>query len=555
MIIRKNKKILSLFLIILLLSAILGCTSETPKELEIEQPREKEIEQLKNNESEQEQIIYEQSSTVFYEIFIRSFQDSSGDGIGDINGIIEKLDYLNDGDSNTDTDLGVEGIWLMPFNPSPSYHGYDVTDYYDINSDYGTLDDFRRLIVEANKRGIKILMDLVVNHSSSKHPWFIESAKGKENEYRDWYVWAEDGDNVSQLGAVGGKAWHARNGGHYLGIFWDGMPDLNFDNPEVRNEMIKIGQFWLEQGVHGFRLDAAKHIFDDFHSTQVKPEIVNKNIEWWNEFRLGMDQINPDAFIIGEVWDNSPVIISPYLEPFNSAFNFGVASELVKSARSESASNIAFRLSRIYSLYQEASKESFVDAPFLTNHDQDRVMSVLKGNIDHAKMAAAQLLTLPGTPFIYYGEEIGMEGMKPDEQIREPMLWYADGEQGAGQTTWQRAKYNLNNPPSVEKQLNDPDSLLSHYKQLIQWRKQEKALSNGGIKDYVVTNKKVLTYVRMTNEERILVVHNLSGESQSIDLNKEDEQRFEDVILFNKDTFEWNGSRLTLAPYSTVIMK
>nr|WP_268794539.1 alpha-amylase family glycosyl hydrolase [Paenibacillus sp. DMB20] len=222
--------------------------------------------------------IDEQPSDVYYEIFVRSFYDSDGDGIGDLKGVIEKLDYLNDGNSETEDDLGVTGIWLMPVNPSPSYHGYDVTDYRSIHPDYGTIEDFRTLTAEAHKRGIKVIMDLVVNHTSSEHPWFKEAADDKNSEKRDWYVWAEDqGKEAAGSSAAGsGNPWHEMNGTHYMGTFWSGMPDLNFDNPKVREEMKDTGKFWLEQGADGFRLDAAKHIYEDLATDKSEATTAKK---------------------------------------------------------------------------------------------------------------------------------------------------------------------------------------------------------------------------------------------------------------------------------------
>lgn len=503
--------------------------------------------QVKERNKDAAEGSMKQSPMIFYEIFIRSFYDSDGDGVGDLQGIIQKLDYLSD--------LGIEAIWLTPFNPSPSYHGYDVTDYYDINPEFGTLDDFRLLIAEANNRDIKIIMDLVINHTSSQHPWFIQSAMGEDNEYRDWYVWAGEDENVTRHGAVGGQAWHRKNGDHYLGIFWGGMPDLNLDHPPVREEVIRIGHFWLEQGVHGFRLDAAKHIYEDFPSRYPDPEVVDNNIGWWNEFREGMNKVNPDAFIIGEVWDNSAAVIAPYLEPFDSAFNFGIAADMINSVRNERSADFAFKLNRIYPLFEEVSMGRFVDAPFLTNHDQNRVMSELNGNMDHAKMAAALLLTMPGSPFIYYGEEIGMEGQKPDEQIREPMLWYADGHSGPGQTTWQRAKYNLDDSISVEQQLDDPESLLNHYKQLIQWRKQEPALRNGAIAEYNLYNRQIASFVRKIDDESVLVIHNLSSENQEVQLNGGEGDTFTDVFLSTNEDYTMQGTQLTVPAYTTLILK
>src|SRR6266496_178176 len=222
------------------------------------------------------------NDTVFYEIFVRSFRDSNGDGIGDFNGITEKLDYLKG--------LGVRGIWLMPINPSPSYHGYDVTDYQAVNPDYGTLDDFKHLLSEAHKRGIKVIMDLVLNHTSAKHPWF-QSALQPGSQYHDWYVWKDQ--DPGTLGPWGAQTWYkASNGQYYYAIFWDQMPDLNYDNPAVREEAKKIASFWLKDiGIDGFRLDAVRYLVED---QKLADSASNHAFlaEWGKYYR----SINPQAF-------------------------------------------------------------------------------------------------------------------------------------------------------------------------------------------------------------------------------------------------------------------
>ena len=200
------------------------------------------------------------NNVVFYEIFVRSFKDSNGDGIGDFRGIIEKLDYLNDGDPETNTDLGISGIWLMPIFPSPSYHGYDVTDYQAVNPDYGTLQDFQDLVEACHERGIRVIIDFVVNHTSSEHPWFL-SAKDKASEYRNWYVWSDV--MPSQKGPWGQNAWYQSNGSFYYAPFWSGMPDLNYKEPKVTEAMYDATKFWLDMGVDGFRVDAARYLVED----------------------------------------------------------------------------------------------------------------------------------------------------------------------------------------------------------------------------------------------------------------------------------------------------
>ncbi|WP_317890797.1 alpha-amylase family glycosyl hydrolase [Paenibacillus arenilitoris] len=492
----------------------------------------------------------EQPGTVFYEIFVRSFYDTDGDGIGDLNGVTAKLDYLEE--------LGVGGIWLMPINASPSYHGYDTTDYYAVNPDYGTLDDLKRLLDEAHKRGIKVIMDLVVNHSSSEHPWFKEAIADAGSPYRSWYTIVPSDEKVDAGGAVDGNPWHAAGGSKYLGVFWSGMPDFNFDEPKVREEMIKIGQYWLKQGVDGFRLDAAKHIYGDFKSTVASPEVQAANKTWWQEFRAGMREVRPEAYLIGEVWD-SLAVIAPYFDnALDSAFHFDLADRLLSAADGERDPDLAFSLGRAYGVYEQSSGGNFVDAPFLSNHDQNRVMTALGGNAEHARMAAALLLTLPGTPYLYYGEEIGMQGAKPDEYIREPMIWYRDPN-GEGQTTWERSRHNAGaGAVSVEAQTDDEASLLNHYRRLIKWRGEEPALRDGGIAEYKLepANPKLSVYVRMTKTERVLVVHNLSGEEQTADLQAPATfGAFAEIARATDGAAALDGSRLTVPAYSTVILR
>lgn len=495
--------------------------------------------------------IDEQPGDVYYEIFVRSFYDTNEDGIGDLNGVTAKLDYLKE--------LGIGGIWLMPINPSPSYHGYDVTDYYGVNPDYGTLDDMKKLLDEAHKRDIKVIIDLVVNHTSSEHPWFKEALADPESPYRNWYQFVDADEKVQNDGATGSKPWHTAGDSKYLGIFWGGMPDLNFDEPAVRAEMVKIGQYWLELGLDGFRLDAAKHIYGDFNSTVNSKEVWAANKQWWQDFRSRLNETKPDAFLIGEVWDSMSVIAPYFDHALDSAFHFDLAGKIEGAASGERNPDIAFTLKRAYDYYGKTSGNTFTDSPFLSNHDQNRIMTALTGNINHAKMAASLLLTLPGNPFIYYGEEIGMEGAKPDEFIREPMLWYANKAGGKGQTNWEPSKHNPDPMTvSVEAQQKDENSILAHYQMLNKWRYEEPALQNGSIEDYVITDAPAAlsTYIRLTAKERVLVAHNLSGTALTVELTAD--KRFEPFgTLQHASSTEakLEKGKLTLPPYSTVILK
>lgn len=473
--------------------------------------------------------------SVFYEIFVRAFYDSTGDGIGDINGMTQQLDYLQD--------LGVEGIWLMPINPSPSYHGYDVTNYYDIHPDYGTMDDFKKFLEEAHKRDIKVLMDLVVNHSSYDHPWFQEAISSDNNPYRDWYIWADEETNVRDRGEWGQNLWHrlGSSDDHYMSVFWDRMPDFNFYNEDVREEMINIGKFWLEEvGVDGFRLDAAKHIF---------PYEKDQNLVWWAEFRAAMEEVKPDVFLVGEVWDIASVT-GPYLEAgLHSTFNFDLAEDILSAVNNERAGSLVDKLIRTLDRFEDFS-DDFVDSTFITNHDINRVMSQFRGNVERNKVAASLLLTLPGAPFIYYGEEIGMEGVKPDEHIREPMLWYNDPSQG-GQTTWINPRHNLGeDAPTVEQQLEDPESLLNHYKTLIYVRRSHRALLSGNLKDASISERGILAFKREYDEDEVLIVHNLSKSEVTVSLEEETQRT---VFFSTTENYTVDGDSLIIPAYSSII--
>jgi glycosidase len=446
-------------------------------------------------------------SAVFYEIFVRSFYDSNGDGIGDLNGIIAKLDYLNDGDPATTTDLGVTALWLMPIQPSPSYHGYDVTDYYAVNPDYGTAEDFRRLLAEAHRRGIRVIIDFVMNHTSVEHPWFV-AAQDAQSPRRDWYRWSAA--DPGGAGPWGQQVWHeAATGDYYYGVFWEGMPDLNYTNPAVQAEMTAVARFWLaEMGVDGLRIDGARYLVEEVNGTKKVLADSSGTHAQFRDFRTAYKAINPAAMTVGEVWTTNDAVAT-YLQgdEFDLAFNFDLASALVKSANTGDAD--AARLSLALSL---KLLPVHATATFLTNHDIDRVMSQLGDDVNKAKRAAAMLLTLPGTPFLYYGEEIGMVGKKPDEDIRRPMQW--DRGENGGFTTgtpW-RALNDDAAVKNVEAQLADPNSLLAHYRTLIALRQSQPALRNGETFKMKSANRAVLPYLRATDEQILLVVNNLRDE-------------------------------------------
>ncbi|MCI0555852.1 MAG: alpha-amylase [Anaerolineae bacterium] len=457
------------------------------------------------------------NDTVFYEIFVRSFYDSDGDGIGDFNGLTSKLDYLNDGDPNTTTDLGVTGLWLMPIHPSPSYHGYDVTDYYDVNPEYGTMDDFKLLLDEAHKRGIRVTIDWVLNHTSIQHSWF-EQAQDAASPYHEWYRWTADSQP--------GSGWRYGGAGqYYYALFWEGMPDLNYANPDVVAEMKNVVKFWLQDvGVDGFRLDAAKHIFEDGSVVENTPETH----AWYKDLRKFYKSINPQAMTVGEVWSNSDAV-SQYLEgdELDLAFDFDLAKNIVFSAGIGDAEYFSDVLRHDITVFPPGQF-----ATFTTNHDQDRAMSVLNDDVDAAKNAAFLLLTSPGVPYLYYGEEIGMLGEKPDEDIRKPLQW--SGEANAGFTTgtpW-RAPNSDYITKNIDSQTTDPNSLLSVYRALIQLRNSHAALRVGHYHFIETDNKAAYASLRISSEEAVLVLINLSSEPVSdYTLNLEESPLAGDYVI------------------------
>ena len=439
------------------------------------------------------------NDVVFYEIFVRSFKDSDGDGIGDFRGIIEMLDYLNDGDPDTDTDLGIGGIWLMPIMPSPSYHGYDVTDYQAVNPEYGTLEDFQEMLEACHERGIRVIIDFVVNHTSTEHPWFV-SSKEKDSEYRDWYVWSDT--RPAQAGPWGQNAWYESGESYYYAIFWSGMPDLNYEQPKVTEAMYDATKFWLDLGVDGFRVDAARYLVEDGATLQDS----KGSIEWFQNWREYYTGINPEAYTVGEVWTDTQVI-AKYGEPtrgMQEYFMFDLAGDILGGL-------FAPNPSRIMKSYLE-TLEYFPDqqfATFLTNHDQQRVASFFSNKLDRQKLAAFVYLTGPGTPYIYYGEEIGMTGNKPDEHLRTPMQWSAEAHAGfSSSVPWEPLNEGWEEL-NVAAQDSDPDSLLNWYRGLVNLRNRFPALQKGDYVPFTSSCRRLYTVARIAGDEVLLTVANL----------------------------------------------
>ncbi len=386
---------------------------------------------------------------IVYQIFPRSFADSDGDGIGDLNGIAQKLDYLQS--------LGVTAIWLTPHYPSPSYHGYDVADYVDVNPEFGTLDDFKRLLDDMHRRGMRMIVDFVANHTSTQHPYFQDAYGKPDSAYTKWFQFSNPGNTAYASFA------NVRQ-----------MPEWNHNRPEVVEYLIGSALFWLDLGVDGLRCDYAKGV----------------PFAFWQKLRDAVKTKHPDAVLLGEVWDGNERVLADYFRNgFDALFDFpwyGMFNgnpERGGDGVLNAERNTGF-LRDPYRALQRLYPPGAQLARFASNHDTNRIASEVSGNLPQMKLAAAAVLLTPGVPFIYYGEEIGMRGMKGngapywDEYRREPMDWYAD-ESGPLLTTWFRPADRYNRPAdgvSVEEQDADPDSLLNTYRALAALRASHPAL-------------------------------------------------------------------------------
>jgi len=501
------------------------------------------------------------NDAVFYEIFVRSFYDSNADGVGDLQGIIQKLDYLNDGNPNTDTDLGVTALWLMPIFPSPSYHGYDVTDYRNIDEEYGTMNDFKALITAAHARGIKIVIDFVGNHTSDQHPWFTASASNESK--RDWYLW--NSNKPSYNGPWGQEVWHERNSSYYYGVFWGGMPDLNYTNQEVTNEIKNTLRFWKEEvGVDGFRIDAVKHWIENGN----QQENTAATLAWWRDLYVFQKSLDPGLMMVGEAW-TSTQNIAPYSDKrLDYCFEFDLSYALIDGINNQTNSGLKSKMSEIISTYEPNQYGTF-----LTNHDQDRSFYRFGMDERKAKLAARILLSLPGVPYIYYGEEVGMLGQKPDEDIRRPMQWTSSANAGFSSTQpWHPLNNNYANY-NVANQQSESESIWSQYQIWIKQRTRNTALRSGNYDFIESNNSRMFSYLRADSESNtaFAVIHNLSSQNTddiTIRINNSsltegtynlinilNNQNMGSVNVISSGAFDTTLSEVTLAAYSSFLLK
>ncbi len=439
------------------------------------------------------------NNTTAYEIFVRSFYDTNGDGRGDFNGLTQKLSYLNDGDNSTTDDLGIGLIWLMPINPSPSYHGYDVTDYKKVNPQYGSMNLFKNMLNEAHTRGIKVIIDLVINHTSSQHPWFIKSA-ANDPFFRNFYRWQTS--PPAQTGPWGQQVWYPKNGSNYYALFWSEMPDLNYTYQPVKDSIFSIAKYWLKEvGVDGFRLDAVMYLYENGNTLKNTPETIS----FLKELNDSCEVWKANSLLLGEVWD-TPQSVALYTGVLDMCFDFNLAEKNIQSANTGNPYDAKLALNNA-----QNTLDTNQYASFLTNHDQNRIIDVLGNDINKNKVAASLYLTQPGVPFIYYGEEVAMKGVKPDEDIRRPMQWSAATR--AGFTTgnpWRTINSNYTSF-NVETLKADSNSIWNHYRKLIQLRNQTEILQLGSVKNILNTNAAAHSYLRSYNNDDIIVIVNTSA--------------------------------------------
>lgn len=512
---------------------------------------------------------------VIYQIYPRSFADSNNDGVGDLQGIISKIDYLQA--------LGVDAIWLSPIYPSPDVDfGYDVADYKDIDPKFGTMKDFESLVKQAKKRKIHIVMDLVLNHTSDQHEWFTESKKSKDNPYHDWYLWKDpklNGDPPNNWQAIfGGSAWEYDPdlGQYYYHMFYKEQPDVNWRNPNVRAAMLDVFRFWLKKGVDGFRLDVFNAYFKDQEFKDNPPKFGirafdrqkhiydNSQPEMYpllREIRAILDK-HKQAYAVGETFLADTEQTASYCgeDKLHAAFNFEFSRNRWHPKRF---------LNSALKWYRTLSADAWPNN-FLSNHDMTRAASrYCFGEDDRrAKVAAAMLLTLKGTPFIYYGEEIGLRDIpirkkedvkdpigklfwplyKGRDACRAPMQWTSEINAGFSETDpW--LPVNLDFPErNVVRQVSDPHSLLNFYKRIIQIRKSEPALQRG---DFIPLNegpRQILAYRRRFEADEVVVILNFSSRELHYTLPEG-----EWVSLLD-DNPEISGS-INLSPYQVELLK
>ncbi len=504
-----------------------------------------------------------------YEVFVYSFADAAegalaGDGIGDLQGLLEKLDYINDGDPETGEDLGCNGLWLMPIFPSPTYHKYDTADYCAIDPVYGSMEDFEKLLAACHERGMTVILDLALNHTSTEHPWFqkalaymrtlqpfedIDLAAEPCYSYYNFQNTARDGWKRLNLSDSRdpNREWY------YEARFWEGMPDLNLDNEALREEIRNIVSFWLKKGVDGFRLDAVSWYYT---------EDQKKNMEFLSWLNGTVKEINPDAYIVGEAWTAQDSYAEYYASGIDSLFDFafsgpdGVIAQVAKGSRG--AGYYAAMLAAEEEKYGSKNK-SYVNAPFYTNHDMARSAGYYAyDDGTRVKFAEGLNLMMPGCAYLYYGEELGMKGSGRDENKRAPMYWTseADGKD---------APHLTDGPPGMEDfamkfpaasdQTGDEDSILSYIRQAVRIRSAFPAIRKGRtVVDETLSDDTLAVFAREAEgEETVFIFINSAEETRRVPLDKLKELKA--GLRAGEEEIRFSEGILELPPFGIAVMQ
>ena len=492
----------------------------------------------------------------FYQIFMYSFADSNGDHVGDFNGITEQLDYLNDGDPNGGNDLGIDGLWLTPITPSESYHKYSVEDYYNVDPSFGTLDDFDKMLEECHKRGISVIIDLVLNHISYKNPLFLsacdEVRQGKLDGDAEYFEFHEPSYYTpsTKVIQVGDFVCEAN--------FSETMPEWNLTSQKTRDEFTKIAKFWLDRGVDGFRLDAVKY-FENKHTDGVE------FLKWFTDTCRG---IKSDVYLVGEEWADTADIETLYASGIDSLFAFRFAEssgEIVQSVSTSNGQSLAKKLVN-YDKKMTAANPGYINAMFLSNHDQVRIANSLESRgLAAQKFAANVYLLTPGNSFTYYGEELGMRAEKTDDPTdkdryyRQAMVFDSDNPQDITVNGFKTTQMPTGG--GVKQQLEDKNSLLNHYRKLYTAKLQNPSLARGrATEQQSFDDKAVCAFYVEKDGEKLLVIHNFSEkEAKTLEITDEMLKNAEIAISVptsdDGDKIVLSDGKLTLPAYSSVVLR
>lgn len=552
------KKIAALFLAIVMVSSTFaGCgkgSSKKEEETTVDKSSWTPEEYYGVDGWEAQENVIDDNYRNYYHIFVYSFADSDGDGVGDLNGITSKLDYIEE--------MGFNGIWLSPIHQSTTYHKYDVVDYYSIDEEYGTMEDFDKFMEECEKRGIKVILDLVFNHTSTKHQWFKEAteyvrslepgeeANIEECPYVDYY-------HIKKNEDVNGGKYYKISGSEYSyeGQFWDQMPDLNLASTEVRREVEEIAKFWVDKGVGGFRLDAAKEFYTGS---------AEKNIEvlsWFTQYCKNLDE---DLYLVAEVWDSFSVIKNYYTSGITSIFDYAygdstghIIKAIQQAGNGQTGKNLTANFIKTQNAYLESNPD-MINAPFLSNHDCGRIAGFASQKPERMKMAAALNAFMSGSSFVYYGEELGMSGAGKDENKRAPMYWSDFGSMDgvcAGPSAMDEVKHKNG---SLEDQKEDKYSIYWYYRNVYHIKNTYPEIARGTVAAMdAIEDGNVCAISKTYDGETIYILFNLNKETTVVDVPK-DVYNYEGLVAslaVDENEVSMKGETVTLPAYGIAVIK